>query len=130
MEWFEFTQQYFLHRDTLAHVLLLVDAGVSTQPSDLECANWLGEAQASRPSKLYYLIHHPQAVLGSSTAGPTSDQIGQQQEVWLLFCICMRPCQECMLSHQACAHRGLPISSSYHNSKRALSLHFWSTPLL
>ena len=45
-EWSDFTQQYFLQRDTLANVLLLVDASVPVQALDLEVANWLGNAQA------------------------------------------------------------------------------------
>ena len=48
-EWSDFTQQYFLQRDTLANVLLLVDASVPVQALDLEVANWLGNAQARPP---------------------------------------------------------------------------------
>ncbi|CAN6679934.1 unnamed protein product [Malus baccata var. baccata] len=33
---------FFLNRDTLVTVLLLVDASVPTQKIDLDCANWLG----------------------------------------------------------------------------------------
>ena len=45
-EWSGFTQQYFLRRETLANVLLLVDASVPVQALDMEVANWLGNAQA------------------------------------------------------------------------------------
>ena len=44
MEFFGFTQQYFLERETLANVLLLVDSSVPPQASDLEMVNWLGDA--------------------------------------------------------------------------------------
>ena len=46
IEWASFTKKYFLQRETLAAVLLLVDASIPPQPADLEVANWLGEAEA------------------------------------------------------------------------------------
>lgn len=42
MDWSSFTKGYFLNRDTLVAVLLLVDASVPPQKTDLDCANWLG----------------------------------------------------------------------------------------
>ncbi|KAG8096926.1 hypothetical protein GUJ93_ZPchr0013g34377 [Zizania palustris] len=42
MDWSSFTKGYFLNRDTLAGVLLLVDASIPPQKIDLDCANWLG----------------------------------------------------------------------------------------
>ncbi|CAH9108452.1 unnamed protein product [Cuscuta europaea] len=42
MDWSSFTKGYFLNRDTLVSVLLLIDASVPTQKIDLDCANWLG----------------------------------------------------------------------------------------
>jgi GTP-binding protein EngB required for normal cell division len=42
MDWSSFTKGYFLNRDTLVGVLLLVDASVPPQKIDLDCANWLG----------------------------------------------------------------------------------------
>ncbi|KAM7520385.1 hypothetical protein LguiB_019347 [Lonicera macranthoides] len=42
MDWSSFTKGYFLNRDTLVAVLLLVDASVPPQKIDLDCANWLG----------------------------------------------------------------------------------------
>ncbi|KAK4781032.1 hypothetical protein SAY87_017138 [Trapa incisa] len=42
MDWSAFTKGYFLNRDTLVAVLLLVDASVPPQKIDLDCANWLG----------------------------------------------------------------------------------------
>ncbi|KAG6393420.1 hypothetical protein SASPL_147661 [Salvia splendens] len=42
MDWSSFTKGYFLNRDTLVSVLLLVDASVPPQKIDLDCANWLG----------------------------------------------------------------------------------------
>ncbi|EIE18621.1 P-loop containing nucleoside triphosphate hydrolase protein [Coccomyxa subellipsoidea C-169] len=45
LEWSSFTKEYFLKRETLANVLLLVDASVPVQQADLECASWLADAQ-------------------------------------------------------------------------------------
>jgi GTP-binding protein len=45
--WLEFTKQYFLKRRVLVAVMLLVDASISPQRMDLECANWLAEALVS-----------------------------------------------------------------------------------
>ncbi|GLU20155.1 hypothetical protein SLE2022_363670 [Rubroshorea leprosula] len=42
MDWSSFTKGYFLNRETLVSVLLLIDASVPPQKSDLDCANWLG----------------------------------------------------------------------------------------
>jgi len=43
--WLGFTKDYFLNRDALVHVLLLVDASIPPQPLDLECADWLAESE-------------------------------------------------------------------------------------
>ncbi|XP_022149441.1 GTP-binding protein At2g22870 [Momordica charantia] len=42
MDWSSFTKGYFINRDTLVAVLLLIDASVPPQKIDLDCANWLG----------------------------------------------------------------------------------------
>ncbi|XP_057478189.1 LOW QUALITY PROTEIN: GTP-binding protein At2g22870-like [Actinidia eriantha] len=42
MDWSAFTKGYFLNRETLVSVLLLIDASVPPQKIDLDCANWLG----------------------------------------------------------------------------------------
>ncbi|XP_074295262.1 GTP-binding protein At2g22870 [Silene latifolia] len=42
MDWSSFTKGYFLNRDTLVAVLLLIDASVPPKTIDLDCANWLG----------------------------------------------------------------------------------------
>ncbi|XP_031478607.1 GTP-binding protein At2g22870 [Nymphaea colorata] len=42
MDWSSFTKGYFLNRNTIVAVLLLVDASVPPQKIDLDCANWLG----------------------------------------------------------------------------------------
>lgn len=47
-DWSVFTKGYFLNRNTLVAVLLLVDASVPPQKIDLDCANWLGR------NKVYY----------------------------------------------------------------------------
>ncbi|CAL5438701.1 unnamed protein product [Camellia sinensis] len=43
MDWSAFTKGYFLNRETLVAVLLVIDASVSPQKIDLDCANWLGQ---------------------------------------------------------------------------------------
>ncbi|KAL9386107.1 hypothetical protein Peur_023117 [Populus x canadensis] len=42
MDWSSFTKGYFLNREALVAVLLLIDDGVLPQKIDLDCANWLG----------------------------------------------------------------------------------------
>ncbi|OVA08622.1 GTP binding domain [Macleaya cordata] len=42
MDWSSFTKGYFLNRETLVAVLLLVDASIPPRKIDLDCANWLG----------------------------------------------------------------------------------------
>ncbi|XP_051145257.1 GTP-binding protein At2g22870 isoform X2 [Andrographis paniculata] len=42
MDWSSFTKGYFLNRESLVSVLLLVDASVPPQKIDIDCANWLG----------------------------------------------------------------------------------------
>ncbi|TVU47849.1 hypothetical protein EJB05_07463, partial [Eragrostis curvula] len=42
MDWSSFTKGYFLNRDTLVGVLLLIDASIPPTKIDLDCANWLG----------------------------------------------------------------------------------------
>uniref|UniRef100_A0A383WAZ8 EngB-type G domain-containing protein n=1 Tax=Tetradesmus obliquus TaxID=3088 RepID=A0A383WAZ8_TETOB len=43
--WLTFTKEYFAKRQALVCVLLLVDGSISPQQVDLDCANWLAEAQ-------------------------------------------------------------------------------------
>ena len=45
MEWFGFTKEYFLEREQLVMVLLLVDASIPPQQADIECLNWLADAE-------------------------------------------------------------------------------------
>jgi len=45
MEWFGFTSEYFINRESLIMVLLLVDATVPVQRADVECLNWLAERE-------------------------------------------------------------------------------------
>ncbi|CAL4921599.1 unnamed protein product [Urochloa decumbens] len=47
MDWSSFTKGYFLNRDTLVGVLLLIDASIPPQKIDLDCANWLGRNNLS-----------------------------------------------------------------------------------
>jgi len=42
-----FTKGYFLNREALVAVLLLIDASVLPQKIDLDCANWLGRNNVS-----------------------------------------------------------------------------------
>uniref|UniRef100_A0A2P2Q7A2 EngB-type G domain-containing protein n=1 Tax=Rhizophora mucronata TaxID=61149 RepID=A0A2P2Q7A2_RHIMU len=46
-DWSSFTKGYFLNRETLVAVLLLIDASVPPQKIDLDCANWLGRNNIS-----------------------------------------------------------------------------------
>ncbi|KAK1292992.1 GTP-binding protein [Acorus calamus] len=41
-DWTSFTKGYFLNRETLVAVLLLIDSSIPPQQIDLDCANWLG----------------------------------------------------------------------------------------
>jgi GTP-binding protein len=50
--WNKFTREYFLERETLVSVLLLIDASIPPMPIDIACANWLGEAEV--PYTLVY----------------------------------------------------------------------------
>jgi len=52
MGWNQFTRDYFLERETLVSVLLLVDASIPPMELDLACANWLAEAEV--PYTLVY----------------------------------------------------------------------------
>lgn len=41
-DWNEFTKDYFLKRETLVCVLLLVDSSIDPQQIDIDCIDWLG----------------------------------------------------------------------------------------
>lgn len=43
--WDQFTKDYFLNRDTLVSVFLLIDASIPAKKIDLEYATWLGKKQ-------------------------------------------------------------------------------------
>ncbi|XP_008810030.1 GTP-binding protein At2g22870 [Phoenix dactylifera] len=43
--WEKFTKDYFLNRETLVSVLLLIDASIPAKKIDLEFASWLGQNQ-------------------------------------------------------------------------------------
>ncbi|KXZ52873.1 hypothetical protein GPECTOR_8g254 [Gonium pectorale] len=44
-EWLRFTKDYFITRDNLVSVLLLVDSSVAPQEVDKQCADWLAECE-------------------------------------------------------------------------------------
>ncbi|KAG9440618.1 hypothetical protein H6P81_020783 [Aristolochia fimbriata] len=46
-DWSSFTKGFFLNRETLVAVLLLIDASIPPQQIDLDCANWLGRNNIS-----------------------------------------------------------------------------------
>lgn len=101
MDWSAFTKGYFLNRETLVSVLLLVDASVPPQKIDLDCANWLGRnnipmtlvftkcdkmkgGKAKRPDEnirdFQQLIrehykHHPPWIMTSSVTGLGRDEL-------------------------------------------------------
>jgi len=43
--WLDFTKDFFISRDALVHVLLLVDGSLPPQQVDLDCAAWLAECE-------------------------------------------------------------------------------------
>lgn len=43
--WISFTKRFFVERDTLVHVFLLLDSTLPPQPLDVDCAQWLSEVQ-------------------------------------------------------------------------------------
>lgn len=43
--WNKFTREYFLERETLVSVLLLVDASIPPMELDIACAEWLADAE-------------------------------------------------------------------------------------
>jgi len=45
LHWNKFTREYFLERESLVSVLLLVDASIPPMELDLACAAWLAEAE-------------------------------------------------------------------------------------
>ncbi|XP_052196960.1 GTP-binding protein At2g22870 [Diospyros lotus] len=101
MDWSSFTKGYFLNRETLVSVLLLIDASVPPQKIDLDCANWLGRnnipitfvftkcdkmkgGKGKRPDenirKFQELIRenyrqHPPWIMTSSTTGLGRDEL-------------------------------------------------------
>lgn len=45
IDWDQFTRDYFLNRETLVSVFLLIDASIPVKKIDLEYASWLGQNQ-------------------------------------------------------------------------------------
>ena len=45
VSWNTFTREYFLERETLVSVLLLVDASIPPMPVDIACAEWFAGAE-------------------------------------------------------------------------------------
>ncbi|KAG0490705.1 hypothetical protein HPP92_007568 [Vanilla planifolia] len=45
INWNEFTKEYFLKRETLVSVFLLIDASIPAKKIDFEYASWLGQNQ-------------------------------------------------------------------------------------
>jgi GTP-binding protein EngB required for normal cell division len=43
--WNKFTREFFLHRETLVNVFLLVDASIEPMEIDVESAKWFGESE-------------------------------------------------------------------------------------
>lgn len=101
MDWSSFTKGYFLNRESLVAVLLLIDASVPPQKIDLDCANWLGRnniaitlvftkcdkvkgGKANRPEeniKLFQQLmrenykYHPPWIMTSSISGLGRDEL-------------------------------------------------------
>jgi hypothetical protein len=45
LQWFGFTSEYFLERRSLIMVMLLVDASIPPQRSDIECLQWMADRE-------------------------------------------------------------------------------------
>jgi len=58
MDWSSFTKGYFLNRDTLVGVLLLIDASIPPQKIDLDCANWLGRNNVRQHAVQLIILFH------------------------------------------------------------------------
>jgi len=58
MDWSSFTKGYFLNRDTLVGVLLLIDASIPPQKIDLDCANWLGRNNVRQYAVQLIILFH------------------------------------------------------------------------
>ncbi len=58
LEWNTFTKEYFLKRESLAMVLLLVDGSIPPQAIDLECARWLAESEVISPVSCTDMMSH------------------------------------------------------------------------
>jgi hypothetical protein len=61
-EWLAFTKDYFLNRDNLVSVLLLIDSSVPPQTVDRDCANWLAECEVRGAASGSVLAPRPSAV--------------------------------------------------------------------
>ena len=47
-DWNEFTKDYFLRRETLVCVFLLVDSSIEPQQIDVDCIDWLGRKKVMK----------------------------------------------------------------------------------
>jgi hypothetical protein len=77
-KWLDFTKGYFLKREKLVCVLLLVDATIPPQQVDLDCANWLAESEVGTACNFSWLRH-------SIVSTCTGTELGRRA-VWLLHC--------------------------------------------
>lgn len=65
--WLQFTKDFFIHRNNLVHVLLLVDASLPPQEVDCDCANWLAECEV--PFAICFTkIDNDKKIAGGSSA--------------------------------------------------------------
>lgn len=82
MDWSSFTKGYFLNRDSLVAVLLLVDASVPPQKIDLDCANWLGR---NNVCFTLLLLKIPPPLFSSLSLSHTHTTVPQLQREILIF---------------------------------------------
>lgn len=67
-DWNEFTKDYFLKRETLVCVLLLVDSSIDPQQIDIDCIDWLGRNKVTMDAtnvviSYYFGSRHPRTCL-------------------------------------------------------------------
>jgi hypothetical protein len=56
LEWFGFSSEYFMERKALIMVMLLVDASIPPQQSDVECLRWMADREVRKKGTWVRLI--------------------------------------------------------------------------
>ncbi|EFN59273.1 hypothetical protein CHLNCDRAFT_17068, partial [Chlorella variabilis] len=77
VEWNRFTREYFVERETLVTVLLLVDSSIPPMPLDISCAAWFAEAG------IPFTVVFTKLDKRKKGASPSDDNIAAFEQVWL-----------------------------------------------